>query len=278
MKRIVICLVSAVMISGCGGGGGGTALPPGENVVTPEFETYTTAHNGRNRVRSKIAVTPQEQAVLDAFDSPAGGPAGYLSMIDISDTLYDSKMTIEVIAEVDEDGKATRLLRLTADQSEFVNERGGTLIEASGKYYFRGASYAWVAIDDQALLSGYDRDGLVNLVLDFDAQTASINMRTGVQDGSETRVELTGVDLPFNIRTGAYGGDVTIQVLDPALEGEIQGSLRGNVGGTPEYTDNQHDMTTSGLYSGSGTLTDLDGDHTVSVYGIYFGRDPNASP
>lgn len=278
MKHLVISLIAAAMLSGCGGGGG-TALPPGKDVDTPEFETYRNAHDGKNRVRSKIAVTPGEQETLNDFDSPAGGPAGYLSMID--ETPYGDKMRVEVIAEVDTGtGKATRLLRLTADQSEFVNERGGQLIEATGKYYFRGENYAWATIDDGPLLSGHSAGGLVNLELDFGAQTASINLRTENSATSDVEITLVGTDMPFNIRTGAYGGDVTIAVRTSTMDlgGTIDGSLRGNVGGTPGYTNDQHGLTTTGLYTGSGTLTDTAGDHTVTVDGIFFGRDPNAIP
>ena len=278
MKSLAASFLGLTLLIGCGGGGG-SSLPPGEDVSTPAFETYTTQHNDRNRVRSRIAVSAAEKDVLDKFDSSKGGPAGYLSLIDIGKTPYDSTMTIEVIAKVGSGGrKATRLLRLTADQSEFVNARNGQLIEATGKYYFRGENYAWVTIDGGALLSGHHSEGLENLVLDFDAQTASIDLRTGVGPGSDARIELKGKDLPFNIRSGAYGGDVSIRVLDPALKGSISGSLRGNVGGTPGYSNSQHALTTSGIYTGSGTLKDAGGSHAVSVDGIFFGRDPNASP
>ncbi|MCL4066228.1 hypothetical protein M3484_06570 [Pseudomonas sp. GX19020] len=280
MRYLAVWFLALAMLAGCGGGGGGgTDLPPGKGVDVAAFETYQTQHNGRNRVRSRISVTGAEQQVLNAFDSPAGGPAGYLNLIDLTDTPYARDMTIEVIAEVGSGtGKATRLLRLTADQSQFVNERNGRLIEAKGKYYFRGETFAWVTIDDGALLSGHHAQGLENLVLDFDAQTASISLRTGTENGSETWIELRGENLPFNIRTGAYGGDVSIEVRHPVLEGAIAGSLRGNVGGTPGYSNGQHGMTTSGLYTGSGTLTSDQGSHEVSVDGVFFGRDPNAKP
>lgn len=221
MKYLAVWFLALAMLAGCGGGGGGTDLPPGKGVDVAAFETYQTKHNQRNRVRSRITVTEAEQKALDAFDSPAGGPAGYLSLIDLTGTPYAQHMTIEVIASVGPDtGKATRLLRLTADQSQFVNERNGKLIEAKGKYYFRGESFAWVTIDDGPLLSGHHAQGLENLVLDFDAQTASISLRTGTDNGSETWIELRGENLPFNIRSGAYGGDVSIAVRHPALGGD----------------------------------------------------------
>lgn len=269
-------------LQACGGGGGGKApLPPGKEIDTPEFETYRTDHNGRNRVRSRIAVSGADKDALTAFDTTGSGPAGYLSLIDLQGTPYDGKMTIEVIGAVDEgSGKTNRLLRLTADQTAFVNERNGAPIAAKGQYHFRGVNYAWVTIDNGPLLSGYHAQGLENLVIDFDNETASVNLRTEVAGSSEVEITLEGNDLPFNIRSGAWGGDVTIQIRDPnsPLEGSIDGVLRGNIGGSPEYANGQHDMTTSGIYTGSGIITGDGTDHPVSVDGIFFGRDPNAVP
>ncbi|MEO8242004.1 MAG: hypothetical protein ABI832_06795, partial [bacterium] len=86
--------------------------------------------------------------------------------------------------------------------------------------------------------------------------------------------EITANGLPFNIRTGAYGGDITVQVSDPNSSTifAIDGSLRGNLGGSPTYANGIHGMTTAGLYTATGD----DGATHVVVDGVFVGKDPNA--
>ena len=280
--HLLVLIVLSFILQACGGGGsGGAGLPPGKDVTTSAFETYRTDHDGRNRVRSRIAVSGEEAAALTAFDTSGSGPAGYLSLIDLRGTPYAGQMTIEAIGAVDTgSGKTRRLLRLTADQAAFVNERNGAPIAATGKYHFRGTAYSWVTIDNGPLLSGYHAQGLEDLVIDFDTETASVNLRTEVAAGSEVEITLSGSDLPFNIRNGAWGGDVTIAIRDPnsPMQGSIDGVVRGNIGGAPEFANSQHGMTTSGLYTGSGTIAEGGTDHRISVDGVFFGRDPNATP
>lgn len=252
--------------------------PTGVDVVTPAFESYTTDHNKFARVRQDRS-TPADATILAQFeDGDPASPAGYRELIALNDALYAGKMTVEVIGEVDAtSGAATRLLRLTVDQAPFENVKNGALVEASGKFYLRGQNFAWATIDGGPLLSGSQADGgLVNLELDFDREVASINLRTGVAGASVVRTEATGTNLPFNIVTGAYGGDITVQIWDPnsSVIHDIAGSLRGNVGGTPTYTDNKHGLTTSGLYTATGTSNGV----PVTLDGAYFGTDPNALP
>ena len=266
-------------LQACGGGGGGDYISP--KVV----ETYVTDHNKRNRVRVQNSLNAEERAALADFDTKGTGPAGYLSLIDLKGTPYEGEMTIEAIASVSTaTGKATRLLRLTADQGTFVNNGepvtppvGST--EPSGVYHFRGMNYAWVTIDNGPLLSGYHATGLEHLQIDFNTGMATFDLRTEQSAGSDVRIELRG-DLPFNVTTGAWGGDVTIQVWDPnsPLQGSINGTLLGNIGGTTGFANNQHDMTTSGLYTGSGTVAEGGRDHAITVDGVFFGQDPNAAP
>lgn len=267
----------ALVLAGCGGGG---PAPTGKEVTTPAFTSYTTDHNGRSRIR-KDDSGPGDAAIIAQFeDADPATPAGYRELIQLADAHYTGSMTIEVIAEVADVGgteKTKRILRLTADQAPFQNVKNGKLVTATGTYYLRGQNFAWVSLDGGDLLSGQKTDaGLVDLVLDFGAQTASITLRTGVEAGSEVRTEIAATGLPFNVVTGAYGGDVTIQVWDPnsALILAIDGSLRGNVGGSPVYANGTHGMTTSGLYTGTGT----DQGVTVTVNGVYYGTDPNALP
>lgn len=187
-------------------------------------------------------------------------------------------MIIEVIGEVETASgyKAKRVLRLTTDQAPFENVQNGRLVTATGKYYFKGESFAWVTIGNGPVLSGHHSQGLENLELDFDKGTASIEVRTEVAGDSEVEIGFSATDLPFNIVTGAYGGDITIAVRNPDITEtySIDGYLRGNVGGSPTYADSKHGMTTSGLYTATGT----DGGTAVTVDGVYFGKDPNAVP
>lgn len=275
----VVGALCVAVLSGCGGGGSGTPLPEGATVTTPAFESYKRDDNGFSRVRRDNSTIADAAVIAQFEDSNPADPAGYRNLIALSDQRYAGSVVIEVLAEVAGTGgteTVTRVLRLTADQAPFENERGGRLVSATGKYYLRGQNFVWAAIDGAPIRSGSDSNGLVDLVLDFDAQTANINLRTGVGGTSQIRTEIVATDLPFNIRSGAYGGGITVQVWDPDSSAifAIDGSLRGNIGGTPDYTDNTHGMTTSGVYTATGTV---DGT-AVTVDGVYVGTDPNALP
>jgi len=252
-------------------------LPEGRVIEVTGFETYTTAHNGYSRVRRSYA-TDADAAALAAFeDADPADPAGYRNVIALNESLYGGRMNIEVIAEVDSpDGPARRLVRLTVDQQPYSNVENNELIAATGRFYLRGANVSWVSIDDGPLLTGSDDNGLVNMVLDFDAETVSLNLRTGVAGDSVVRTEIDATDLPLNIVSGAYGGDVTIRVWDPDSPDilSVDGALRGSLGGTPTYEDGQHDLSTSGLYTADGFDTGT-GRH-LRVDGVFYGVDPNA--
>jgi len=275
-KTVVAALL---FVAACGGGGSGISqLPDSVPIDAGPFETYRADHNGFSRVRMNRS-TPKDASVLKQFeDQNPADPAGYRNLLAQSEALYEGKMVVEVIAEVEaaKGGKARRLLRLTADQNAFDNVRGGRLVTTGGKYYFRGESFAWVTIDGGPLLSGHHSQGLENLELDFDAGTASIDIRTEVAKGSEVEIALKADDLPFDLITGAYGGAVTVNVRNPNANQVIaaSGNLRGNVGGKPVYRNNAHGMTTSGLYTARGTS----GGTTVTVDGIYRGADPHEAP
>ncbi len=274
-------------LSACGGGGGGgesppatPPTPPGKEINTPAFESYRTVHNGRNRIRRDIS-RPSDAAILAQFeDANPSSPAGYRNLIDLADTAYGDRMTIEVIGKVASGNgtgpMAERILRLTVDETPFTAARPGAPVSADGKYYFRGANFVWASLDGQPLLTGASSDGLVNMELDFRKQTASLRLETGVNAGSELRTAMTANNLPFNIQTGAYGGDVTLRVWDPNSSDILSaaGSLRGSVGGTPEFADGKHGMVTGGLYTISGTDTKT--GRTVDANGVFHGADPNA--
>lgn len=272
ISRSVFCAM-AFALAGCGGG---SSIPEGKAVEVPGFDTYRTGHNDRNRVTRTTSdpADSADTAVLAAFDSGAG-PAGYKDLIAVN----DANMTVEVIAEVGagpEGDKANRILRLTVDQIPLENIKDGMLVAASGKYFFRGQSYAWVTIDGGPLLSGYHDQGLETMEVDFGAGTVSLDVRTEVSPASDVEIMFLAQDLPFNITTGAFGGAVTIAVRNPDITATyaVDGSLRGNVGGAPVYTDGAHGLTTSGLFTASGATS----DGNVTVDGVFLGADPNAGP
>ncbi|MFN4100578.1 MAG: viral aspartic protease [Pararhodobacter sp.] len=277
--RILPLLPVILTLSACGSGGPAQApLPEGRPVEVAGFETYTTAHNGYSRVRRSYATTPEDAAALAAFeDADPSDPAGYRSLIALNESRYAQHMVVEVIAEIDgPDGRATRLLRLTVDQRPFNNVASGELIAATGQFYLRGANHSWVTIDGGPLLQGSDDNGLVNMVIDFDTESVSLNLRTGVNDGSDVRMEIMAEDVPLNIRTGAYGDAVVIQVWDPDSPDilALEGTLRGTLGGEPRYANDLHDLTTSGLYTADGV--DEATGRRLRVDGVFYGMDPNA--
>lgn len=272
------CLSLLAACGSSGGGAGGAAPPPtGRPVASGPFETYSTQHNGFQRVRMDRS-RPSDAAALAAFeDGDPRDPAGYRNLIDLAETAYAGQVVIEVIAQVEGGSDApVRLVRLTADQAPFDNLRDGALVTSGGRYFFTGESFAWVTIDNGPLLSGRHPKGLENLVLDFDRGTADIDIRTEVSDRSQVEIGLRATGLPFDVVSGAFGGATTIRVRNPDVTESyrIPGRLRGNVGGRPVYEDGQHGMTASGLYTARGR----DGGRLVTVDGAFVGRDPNARP
>jgi len=283
MLQRLFAVLGLLLVSACGGGSVSLPppppLPPGASVETPAFETDVIGHDGYARVRLDHS-RAEDAAVLAAFDGgDPSDPAGYRNLIALNEALYGGRMIIEVVAQVDtDDGTVQRLLRLTADQSPFRNEEAGRLVTASGTFFLRGHNFSWVSIDDGPVLSGADPRGLVNLVLNFDTGTATLDLRTGVEAGSSVRTEIVAHNLPFNIRTGAYGGNVQIAVWDPDSPDVllVDGSLRGSLGGRPSFADGRHDLSTSGLYMADGI--DPATGRRLRVDGVFMGVDPNALP
>jgi hypothetical protein len=275
LRPAALTLPLLLALAACGGGGG-SDLGPGKDVITPDIENYTADHNGYSRVRLDRSEDSDADVLAQFDDENPADPAGYRNLIKLNEDRYAKYMFVEVIGEVEtNDGpeKVTRILRMTADEKPFTNVR-----DASGKFYFRGENYVWASVDGGPLQSGSDSSGLVDLVVDFDTGTADIDLRTTVAGTSTLRTELKATGLPFNIRTGAYGGDVTMQLWqnDDSDILSADGSLRGNLGGTTTYALDNHQMTTSGLYTISGT--DQTTGKTVKADGVFFGTDPNALP
>lgn len=284
MLTRTITVFALMGLAACGGGGGGTKTEtpspplPGKEIVTPAFDSYRTDHNGRNRVRRDISISADAPVIAGFEDGNPASPAGYRNLIDLAETAYGDRMTIEVIGKVGGPagaGPVERILRLTVDETPLLAARPGTPVSADGKYYFRGANFVWASLDGQPLLTGANSDGLVNMELDFGKQTASLRLETGVDAGSQVRTAMSADNLPFNIQTGAYGGDVTLRVWDPDSSDILSaaGSLRGSVGGRPEFADGRHDLVTGGLYTISGK--DAKTGRQVDANGVFHGADPN---
>lgn len=278
MNYLTACgtLASILLTAACSGGGSGRGVPviadPGVFVPDdPAFDTYARNDTGDNRVLSNVSL-PGDAAVLAQFDDAnPNSPAGYRSLIALNQAYYRGDVRIEVIAQVTGAAPATRLLRLTADQAPLEQVPG-----VAGRYFLRGDNFAWVTIDDGPLLTGSDSRGLVGLVLDFDTGRADIDLRTGVAGASVVRTEINVTGLPFNIRSGAFGGPIAVSVNDPDSPAiyQIGGTLRGTVGGTPDYDDSIHGLTASGLYTARAT----DQGAVVRIDGAFAGTDPNVLP
>ncbi|TKA97570.1 viral aspartic protease [Cereibacter changlensis] len=263
LRPAALTLPLLLALAACGGGGGS------EPVREPTLERYTTNHNGFSRVRLNKASNRADDRVLAQFDdgNPAS-PAGYRNLIAEQEEVYRDKMFVEVIGQVENNGQietVSRILRITADTEPFTN-----IESATGKYYFRGANYAWVSLDGGEVLSGAADDGLVNMMVDFDNSEMTIDLVTG--SGVRTALLVPeSKPLPFDIATGQFGGAVSLQVWDPNSSDilEAQGTLIGNVGGNPAYVDNAHGLATSGLYTISGR--DEATGRTVEADGVFFG-------
>lgn len=280
MKHIrFLCFGVLAQLAACSGSGSSElpAPPTGKSVESGPFESYTAQHSGFQRVRMDRS-RPRDAAAIAAFeDSDPADPAGYRRLIDSAARDYAGRVQIEVIAQIGaNDDAPTRLVRLTTDQAPLQNLRDGALITTGGRYFFRGQSFAWATIDEGPLLSGQHDQGLENLILDFGRGTADVNIRTEVSDRSQVEISLQARGLPFDVVTGAFGGNATIRVRNPDVTEtyRVPGHLRGNAGGSPTYTDGVHGMTASGLYTARGE----DGGHRVTVDGVFIGRDPNARP
>lgn len=276
---IVLSLTLALAACGGGGGGsssGGNAPAAGKDIDTPAFETYTTDHNGYSRVRLQTATDARDNAILGQFDDAnPDSPSGYRNLIAQTEARFVKNMTIEVIAEVSgsgDDEKIERILRLTADQAPFDNvDRDGNLI-ASGQYYFRGGAEVYASVDGGSLQRGVG--DLENMIVDFDSETVTINIRTPYDPaaGSEIETAIQASNLPLNVLTGAFGGTIemtsrsadTGQLLSST--GQLRGNLNGDEKGLSRLVEN---MTTSGLFTAGS-----DGDR-LRADGVFWGSQLN---
>ncbi|MXN17987.1 viral aspartic protease [Pseudooceanicola sp. GBMRC 2024] len=260
-----ILLLGLAACGGGGGGGGSTGNAPSEGteIDTPGIESYVTDDTGYTRARITTGTGTDDATVLNAFDT-GDSPAGYKRLITLTEQKYLDNMNIEVIAQMsseEDDATVVRILRLTADQGPFDNvDDNGDLI-ASGKYYFRGSAQVYASVDGGDLQVGVG--DLENLVVDFDSETVTIDLRTPYDpdNGSDIETELTA-EVPLNVLTGTFGGDVTLSSRSASTgetttaSGELRGNINGDEDGLSRLVEN---MTTSGIFSVSGDSLDATG-------------------
>ncbi|WP_245866554.1 viral aspartic protease [Oceaniglobus roseus] len=269
--------VALVTLAACSGSGPATVAPPvGQEIETPGIEGYTTQHNGFTRARIDNATTPGDRAILAQFeDANPDSPAGYRNLIAQTEQRYLDNMEIEVIAQVAatvNGERVVRVLRLTADQGPFENvDSRGNLI-AKGEFFFRGAAEVYARVDGGALQRGVGE--LQNMVVDFDKQSVSINLRTPFDPtgGSDIETELTAASIPLNVVTGTFGGPVTVSTRSGdtgeilTSDGLLRGNLNGDAAGLSRLVEN---MTTSGLFTVGGI-----GDR-FTADGVFWGSQLN---
>ena len=240
-------------------------------VDTPGIEAGTTVRGGFQRARIDRSL-PADAAVLAQFDATGSGPAGFVTLIDLAERRYAETMAIEVIAELDTGGGVTRILRLTADQAPFVNIRQDGSTIGRGSYFFRGGAEVYARVDGGALLRG--RGELQNMVVDFDGATVAIDLRTPLDPGAGSAIEteLRAAALPFNIRTGTFGGPVTLATRSGdtgeivTATGVLRGHIRGDEAGLSRQVEN---MTGSGLFTVGNPGARLQAD------GVFWGSQLN---
>ena len=264
-----------VLLAGCGSG---TTPAPreGKVITTPGIVSYTTGHNGYSRARIE-AVGAEDAALVAQFDTDPTTPAGYRNIIELTEARYRETMFIEVIAEVAPDTDSTervvRVLRMTADQAPFdLRARDGSTLQPTGQFYFRGEAEVYASRDGGELLRG--RGELVNLTVNFDTETVSINIRTPFDPslGSAVETEITALELPFSVTTGQFGGTVfmtTRSEVDGAIlsvAGVLLGHMSGNEAGLTRLVEN---LTTSGLFT-IGTAGE-----PFSARGVFWGGQLN---
>lgn len=287
MPFLKLCAAGSLVLTlaACGGGGGGggtgsasggSAPETGTEIDTPAFESYSTDHNGYSRVRLQPGGGHGDSAILAQFDdADPADPSGYRNLIAQTEARYLDTMTIEVIAEVSGTGpdeKIERILRLTADQAPFNNVDGDGNLIASGQYYFRGGAEVYASVDGGSLQRGIG--DLENMVVDFDSEAVTIDLRTPYDPGAGSEIEtaIQASDLSLNVLTGAFGGTVEMTTRS-ADTGEIissTGQLRGNLNGDEEGLSRLvENMTTSGLFTVGGDSDRFQAD------GVFWGSQLN---
>ena len=108
------------------------------------------------------------------------------------------------------------MLRLTADEMPFSNVSGGSLATATARYFLRGQNFVWVGINGNPIRSGSDPDDQVNRILNFDKNTADIDLRTCTTATLQIRTKITAQRV-------LVGGSVRLTINGRHVDDSVQG-------------------------------------------------------
>lgn len=293
MRPFILSLIAISTLTACGsvstvGGGGagagaGGAGATGATVPTDGYETYVTQHNGFTRVR-RSETAPGDAAILRQFeDANPASPAGFRNLIDLRATPVNNRVHAEIIGGErtwrDGNGQTQsaleRILRLTADVEAFTP---AAVAAAGGEIVLSGSDYSIVRVNDGVTHSNQSDPGTLYLALNFDTETAAIRIlnRTvylhcgGCRPEDHRRIDLLGENLPFNVRTGAFGGEITGEVYELMVRlgsrtTEVSGTILGQVGGS-----RPDDLVAGGVFEASGTGTAMGATQEVQVDGVFW--------
>lgn len=290
MRPFILSLIAISTLTACGsvptvGGGGGNAGAgaPGATVPTDGYETYVTQHNGFTRVR-RSETAPGDAAILRQFeDSNPASPVGFRNLIDLRTTPVNNRVQAEIIGEEqtwrDGNGQTQsaleRILRLTADVEAFTP---AAVVAAGGEIVLSGSDYSVVRVNDTVTHNNQSDPGTLYLALNFDTETAAIRIlnRTvylhcgGCRPEDHRRIDLLGENLPFNVRTGAFGGEINGEVYELMVRlgsrtTEVSGTILGQVGGS-----RPDDLVAGGVFEASGTGTAMGATQEVQVDGVFW--------
>jgi len=291
MRPFLFPLFALATLTACGsgsmpGGAGGAPVTRGAEVPTEGYETYVTQHNGFTRIR-RADPQPGDAAILRQFeDSNPASPAGFRNLIDLQSTPVRGRVQAEAIGQMASwqlgDGttrsELQRILRLTTDVEDF---NPANIARAGGEIVLSGADYTMVRIGDGApTFNNQSNNGSLYLAVNFDTETAAIRIinRTLYQHCGQCtpedrfRVDLTGENLPFNVQTGAFGGEITGEVYELMVRrgsrsGEVSGTILGSIGGAA-----RDDLVAGGVFEATGEISNPagPGNQTVQVDGLFW--------
>ena len=295
MRPLIVPLFALAALTACsstmapGGGGAGTGAGGGSGatrgavVPTDGFETYVTRHNGFTRIRRSEAQAGDDAILRQFEDSNPASPAGFRNVIDLRSTPVANRVQAEAIGQErtwrDGSGQTQtalqRVLRLTADVEGFTP---AAVVAAGGEIVLSGSDYSVVRINDAVNHNNQSAPGTLYLALNFDTETAAIRIlnRTvylhcgGCRPEDHRRIDLLGENLPFNVQTGAFGGEISGEVYELMVRlgsrtTEVSGTILGQVGGS-----RPDDLVAGGVFEASGTMDYQGQQSDVQVDGVFW--------
>ncbi|WP_133240363.1 hypothetical protein [Pararhodobacter oceanensis] len=276
MRFPVSSLFATLALSACmSAETGGGAMPPGAIVSTDGYETYVTRHNGFTRIR-RADPEPGDAAVLAQFeDADPASPAGFRSLLEDQSVEIPNRVNAEIIVEGATAEVIDRVLRLTTDVEAY---NPAQIAAAGGEIVLSGSDYSLVRLGNGSYSYGQQSDsGSLYLALNFDTETATIHILnrelyhhyTG-DPGIDSRViDLLGEDLPFNIQTGLFGGEISGEVTQlyvrlGTVVVPVSGTLLGQVGGSA-----RDDLVAGGVFEATGSDMAMGQMLDVRVDGVF---------